>query len=162
MTNSFVSLQLQSNLAISNPVNSKSPLFRRKIECPWIYPSPLCFPGYFKAPLFRTFFHFPWDFEIVGFDCSCIEVALYFFVSISLFYLSDTFALFKLAYQCSHKRNLRFLSCYCTVFDNFWFSAFFIWDFYSKTCVAVTAKRVSNCCHDFLTGTQLGFQELNP
>ena len=47
---------IQSNLAISNSVNSKSPLFRRKIECPWIYPSPLRFPGYFEAPLFRTFF----------------------------------------------------------------------------------------------------------
>ena len=63
-------IDLQSNLAISNSVNSKSPLFRRKIECPWIYPSPLRFPGYFEAPLFRTFFHFPWDFEIAGFDCS--------------------------------------------------------------------------------------------
>ena len=62
-------LEIQSNLAISNSVNSKSPLFRRKIECPWIYPSPLRFPGYFEAPLFRTFFHFPWDFEIAGFDC---------------------------------------------------------------------------------------------
>ena len=50
---------IQSNLAISNSVNSKSPLFRRKIECPWIYPSPLRFPGYFEARLFRTFFHFP-------------------------------------------------------------------------------------------------------
>ena len=64
-----ISILLQSNLAISNSVNSKSPLFRRKIECPWIYPSPLRFPGYFEAPLFRTFFHFPWDFEIAGFDC---------------------------------------------------------------------------------------------
>ena len=61
---------VQSNLAISNSVNSKSLLFRRKIECPWIYPSPLRFPCYFEAPLFRTFFHFPWDFEIVGFDCT--------------------------------------------------------------------------------------------
>ena len=61
---------IQSNLAISNSVNSKSSLFRRKIECPWIYPSPLRFPGYFEAPLFRTFYHFPWDFEIAGFDCS--------------------------------------------------------------------------------------------
>ena len=60
---------LQSNLAISNSVNSKSPLFRRKIECPWIYPFPLRFPGYFEDPLFRTFFHFPWHFEIAGFDC---------------------------------------------------------------------------------------------
>ena len=59
-------IQIQSNLAISN---SKSPLFRRKIECPRIYPSPLRFPGYFEAPLFRTIFHFPWDFEIAGFDC---------------------------------------------------------------------------------------------
>ena len=62
-------MKLQSNLAISNSVNSKSPLFRRKIECPWIYPSPSRFPGYFEAPLFRNFFHFPWDFEIAGFDC---------------------------------------------------------------------------------------------
>ena len=60
---------IQSNLTISNSVNLKSLLFRRKIECPLIYPSPLCFPGYFKAPLFRTFFHFPWGFEIAGFDC---------------------------------------------------------------------------------------------
>ena len=30
----------------------------------------LRFPGYFETPLFRTFFHFPWDFEIAGFDCS--------------------------------------------------------------------------------------------
>ena len=50
---------IQLNLAILNSVNSKSPLFRRKIECPWIYPSPLRFPGYFEAPLFRTFFSFP-------------------------------------------------------------------------------------------------------
>ena len=60
---------IQSNLTISNLVNLKSLLFRRKIECPLIYPSPLCFPGYFEAPLFRTFFHFPWGFEIAGFDC---------------------------------------------------------------------------------------------
>ena len=64
-----VNRYVQSNPAISNSVNSKSPLFRRKIEFPWIYPSPLRFPGYFETPLFRTFFHFPWDFEIAGFDC---------------------------------------------------------------------------------------------
>ena len=68
-----ISILLQSNLAISNSVNSKSPLFRRKIECPWIYSSPLRFPGYFEAPLFRTFFHFPRDFEIAGFDCIFIS-----------------------------------------------------------------------------------------
>ena len=60
----FISLPVSppiytSNLAISSSVNSKSPLFRRKIECPWIYSSPLRFPGYFEAPLFRTFFSFP-------------------------------------------------------------------------------------------------------
>ena len=65
--------QIQSKLAISNSVNSKSPLFRRKIECPWIYPSPLLFPGYFEVPLFRTFFQFPWDFEIAGFHCIIIK-----------------------------------------------------------------------------------------
>ena len=65
----YLSRIVQSNPAISNSVNSKSPLFRTKIEFPWIYPSPLRFPGYFETPLFRTFFHFPWDFEIAGFDC---------------------------------------------------------------------------------------------
>ena len=76
ISRSPIFLYLQSNPAISNSVNSKSPLFRRKIECPWIYPSPLRFPGYFEAPLFRTFFHFPWDFEIAGFDgilSSCLK-----------------------------------------------------------------------------------------
>ena len=29
-----------------------------------------CFPGYFETPLFRTFFHFTWDFEIAGFNCN--------------------------------------------------------------------------------------------
>ena len=60
---------IQSNLTISNSVNLKSLLFWRKIECRLIYPSPLRFPSYFEAPLFRTFFHFPWGFEIAGFDC---------------------------------------------------------------------------------------------
>ena len=66
---------LQSNAAISNSVNSKSPLFRRKIEFPWMYPFPLRFPGSFETPLFRTFFHVPWDFEIAGFDCTVLQIA---------------------------------------------------------------------------------------
>ena len=74
-------LLIQSNPAISNSVNSKSPLFRRKIEFPWIYPPPLRFPGYFETPLFRTFFYFPWDFEIAGFDCSCCLLLLYCLLS---------------------------------------------------------------------------------
>ena len=74
-TNKFSNLQLQSNPAFSNSVNSKSPLFRRKIEFPWIFPSPLSFPGYLEIPLFRTFVHFPWDFEIAGFDCNNIMAA---------------------------------------------------------------------------------------
>ena len=67
---------LQSNPAISNSVNSKSPLFRRTIEFPWIYPyvfshllsaisnSVIRIPRYFElivlslhlksTPLFRT------------------------------------------------------------------------------------------------------------
>ena len=67
---------LQSNPAISNSVNSKSPLFRRKTDFPWIYPSLLRFPGYFETPLFRTFFYFPCDFEIVAFDCSLSNFTL--------------------------------------------------------------------------------------
>ena len=31
----------------------------------------LRFPGYFETPLFRTFFDFPWDFEIAGYNCIC-------------------------------------------------------------------------------------------
>ena len=31
-------------------------------------------PGYFETPLFRTFFHFPWDFEIAGFNCMYYHV----------------------------------------------------------------------------------------
>ena len=50
----------KSNLA-------KNTVEPRYFECPWIYPSPLRFPGYFEAPLLRPFFHFPWDFEIAGF-----------------------------------------------------------------------------------------------
>ena len=28
-------------------------------------PLALPFPGYFEAPLYRTFLHFPWDFELL-------------------------------------------------------------------------------------------------
>ena len=45
----------------------------------------LRFPGYFETPLFRTFFHFPWDFEIAGFDCTYSEEVLefnFFFLAI--------------------------------------------------------------------------------
>ena len=27
-------------------------------------------PRLFRNPVFRTFFHFPWDFEIAEFDCT--------------------------------------------------------------------------------------------
>ena len=83
-------IYVQSNLAISNSVNSKSPLFRTKIECPWIYPSPLRFPGYFEAPLFRTFFHFPRDLEIAGLDC--ILNLLYLLITV-FFYLFKCWSL---------------------------------------------------------------------
>ena len=52
-------IYIQSNPAISNSVNSESPLFRRKIKFPWIYSSPLHFQGYVKIPLFQNFFPFP-------------------------------------------------------------------------------------------------------
>ena len=54
--------KIQSNLAISNSVNSKSPLFRTKIEFPWIYPyvfSYILSAGSISvisnSPLFRKF-----------------------------------------------------------------------------------------------------------
>ena len=36
----------------------------------------LRFSGYFESLLFGTFFHFPWDFEIAGFDCTFISKSL--------------------------------------------------------------------------------------
>ena len=57
---------IQSNPAISNSVNSKSPLFRRKIEFPWIYPyvsshllSAISNSVISNSPLFRTHRSFP-------------------------------------------------------------------------------------------------------
>ena len=35
--------------------------------------------GYFETPLFRTFFHVPWDFEIVGFNCTLRVILLSYF-----------------------------------------------------------------------------------
>ena len=67
-------MYVQSNPAVSNSVNLKSPLFRRKIEFPWIYPSPVIS----KPRYFEPFFHFPWGFEIAGFDCMCMYVYVHF------------------------------------------------------------------------------------
>ena len=57
---------IQSNPAISNSVNSKPPLFRRKIEFPWIYPyvfshllSAISNSVISNSPLFRTHRSFP-------------------------------------------------------------------------------------------------------
>ena len=62
----FTHQQIQSNLAISNSVNSKSPLFRRKIEFPRIYPyvfshllSAISNSVISNSPLFRTHRSFP-------------------------------------------------------------------------------------------------------
>ena len=54
--------RIQSNPAISNSVNSKSPLFRTKFEFPWIYP--YVFSHYYQ--LFRTrLFRIPRYFELI-------------------------------------------------------------------------------------------------
>ena len=59
-------IQLQSNPAISNSVNSESPVFRRKIEFPWIYRyvfnhllSAISNSVISNSPLFRTHPSFP-------------------------------------------------------------------------------------------------------
>ena len=85
---------IQSNPAISNSVNSKSPLFRRKIKCPWIYPSPLPFPGYFKTPLFQSFFSFPLGLRNSG-------VRLYLII------ISELIRMFFISYDAC-KQNLAF------------------------------------------------------
>ena len=47
-------MKLQSNPATSNSVNSKSPLFRTKIEFPWIYPMfSVIYYQLFRTRLFR-------------------------------------------------------------------------------------------------------------
>ena len=55
--------KLQSILAISNSVNSESPLFRSQAD------SPSFDRHLVLTRLFRTSFRVPWDFEIAGFDC---------------------------------------------------------------------------------------------
>ena len=52
----------------------------------------LRFPGYFETPLFRTFFHFPWDFEIAGFDCICFFSENYrdYFTTPYFIFIRDT------------------------------------------------------------------------
>ena len=76
-----IPFKLQLNLAISNLVNSKSPLFWRKIKIwskhlmhlmPLDLPFPFTLPRLFRSPAISNFFHFPWDFEIAGFDCNLI------------------------------------------------------------------------------------------
>ena len=47
----------------------------------------LRFPGYFETPLFRTFFDFPWDFEIAGFDCTYLSLLYSYFLSLKLHFL---------------------------------------------------------------------------
>ena len=51
----------------------------------------LRFPGYFETPLFRTFFHFPWDFQIAG--STVFQWSFQFFTS-SLCGRSGEFVLF--------------------------------------------------------------------
>ena len=60
--NQILHLSIQSNPAISNLVYSKSSLFQRKIEFPWIYP--YVFSIYYQ--LFRTWlFRIPRYFELI-------------------------------------------------------------------------------------------------
>ena len=56
---------IQSNLAILNSVNSKSPLFRSQADSPSI-DCHLVLTRLFETLPFRTYFHVPWDFEIAG------------------------------------------------------------------------------------------------
>ena len=46
----------------------------------------LRFPGYFETPLFRTFFHFPWDFEIAGFNCT-VKICVLIYSCVCFFFL---------------------------------------------------------------------------
>ena len=59
---------VQSNLAISNSDNSKSPLFRSRADSS-SFDRHLMLTRLFRNPLFQTYFHVPWDFGIAGFDC---------------------------------------------------------------------------------------------
>ena len=54
---------IQLNLAISNSVDSKFP--RAHLQS--------FTNDYFELPLFRTFFRYPWEFEIAGFDLRTVS-----------------------------------------------------------------------------------------
>ena len=49
----------------------------------------LRFPGYFETPLFRTFFHFPWDFEIAGFNCIIIIIIIIVIIIIIIIIIKE-------------------------------------------------------------------------
>ena len=59
---------IQSDPANSNLVISNSPLFRTQTHLPWTCSSVIYY-WLFRTLIFRTIFHFPWWFEIAGFNC---------------------------------------------------------------------------------------------
>ena len=71
---------IQSNLAFSNSVNSKPRYFEGRSNALG-FTLPLdASPVISKPRYFELFFHFPWDFEIAGFDCICtstLRVSVY-------------------------------------------------------------------------------------
>ena len=106
---------VQSNLAISNSDNSKSPLFRRKIQCPRIYRSPLRFPVISKPHYFELFFHFPWDFEIAGFDCIIILQSVPSFCPLCPQRLSPTTHWLSEKLSTFNEKCTNFLLVLCTI-----------------------------------------------
>ena len=72
----------------------------------------LRFSGYFESPLFGTFFHFSWYFEIAGFDCT--------FISKSLShrnFIMEKLILANCLIRCStshyYKRMCMAMKCFC-------------------------------------------------
>ena len=71
---------IQSNLAFSNSVNSKPRYFEGRSNALGFTLPLHASPVISKPCYFELFFHFPWDFEIAGFDCICtstLRVSVY-------------------------------------------------------------------------------------
>ena len=78
---------------IRNPRCFEAKLIPLRLTVTW------CQLGYFKAPLFRTYFHVLWDFEIAGCDCisstitfsvaPCLSAFIQHFTIVILFSLSS-------------------------------------------------------------------------
>ena len=117
---------VQWNLAISNSVNSKSPLFRSQAE-PRSCDRHLVLTRLFGDPAISTFFHVPWDFGIARFDYtynlsptpSSISTSSFFFRELVWFCSSQDEVVFvaekwSLALEVGQPKLISLTSFFCS------------------------------------------------